>query len=198
MKWFHNSNHVRRQLWRRRTTEKRWHRTAVENKENSVSLSVSDLNRNCSPAYLFRQITTNCLLPFVCVFFRFSSACVLLFAVRCPLSFVNGSLSTLRLAHVLVWVALKLCLKPRDLLSLSLPLSLLALCSSWYRSLDSCPAWMATPLFVCSQPHTRTRTQRTHTLRHVLRVSSVINYYVSSPHLRVCVCVYSWNLASSG
>lgn len=49
---------------------------------------------------------------------------------------------------------------------------------------------MATPLFVCSQPHTRTRTHRTHTLRHVLRVSSVINYYVSSPHLRVCVCVF--------
>lgn len=118
-------------------------------------------------------------------------------ALRCPLSvvlcqrlFVNpGACSRTRIS---CWgsFALKLYLKP-------LSPSLLALCSSWYRSLDSCPACLTTPLFACTpsfqcQPHTRTHS---HTLWHVLRVSSVINYYVSSPHLwthhlpRACVCV---------
>lgn len=113
-------------------------------------------------------------------------------ALRCPLSFVNGSLSTLRLAHVLVWVALKLCLKPRDLLSL--PHSLLALCSSWYRSLDSCPAWLATPLFFCSQPHTRTHSSHTHiatcttcVLCHQLlcKFSSALCVFVESGQFRI-------------
>lgn len=73
MKWFHNSNHVRRQLWQEEQQNKKRkddiQQQSKIKRTQSLSLSpVSDLNRNCSPTYLFRQITTNCLLPFVFVF----------------------------------------------------------------------------------------------------------------------------------
>lgn len=108
---FLTSNHVPK-WWHRaacsRSSSRSRSRSQTQTQPRSQSLS-SDLNR----PYLFRQITTNCLLPLVVVFlfhfiffnnfrvrsffvfffFRFTSACVYVL-LRLSLGIVNSSLST--------------------------------------------------------------------------------------------------------